>query len=124
MRSRSLPASGANSEKTNCDVGFYEVYCAGEAKLSNRLVPLSELLIRISRFGIAARGVIIVVIGFSLTRAAIRHDPSAARGTSGAFHQIGASSFGRLLLIIVGVGFATYGVYAFINARYRRIQVT
>jgi len=102
----------------------YQMYKAAEAKLSDQLHVPYRVLIGISRFGIGARAVIFAVIGFSLTRAAIRYDPSAAHGTSGALNEIAARPFGVWLLIVIGVGLVAYGVYAFINARYRRIEAT
>ena len=81
-----------------------------------------DVLIAISRLGIAARAVILGVIGGSLIRAAILYNPNAARGTSGAQRQIAAMPFGGWMLMIIGAGLIAYGVYAFINARYRRIK--
>jgi hypothetical protein len=104
--------------------GVYEIYCAAVGKLGDQLHVPNKLLIGISRFGIAARAVILGVIGFSLTRAAIRYDSSAARGTSGALNNIAARPFGVWLLIVVGFGLVAYGIFAFVNARYRRIALT
>jgi hypothetical protein len=72
--------------------GVYELCGAAQAKLSIQRVVLSKLLTRISQFGIAARAVIIVVIGFSLTHAAIRYAPPGATGfTHSLTPDIGAS---------------------------------
>ncbi|HEX6098922.1 MAG TPA: DUF1206 domain-containing protein [Thermoanaerobaculia bacterium] len=102
--------------------GAYQLYAAWDAKLSKRL-SLGEMddrvrrkVVGISRFGIGARGLVFIVIGGSLVVAAVKHNPNAARGTSGAL-----ASLPEPLLVVVGIGLAAYGVYALVNARYRRI---
>ena len=102
--------------------GAYQLYAAWDAKLSKRL-SLGEMdgrvrrkVVAISRFGIGARGLVFFVIGGSLVVAAMKHNPDAARGTAGAL-----ASLPDPVLAVVGVGLAAYGVYALVNARYRRI---
>lgn len=102
--------------------GAYQLYAAWDAKLSKR-IHLGEMdarvrrkVIAVSRFGIGARGVVFFIIGGSLVMAALRHNPNAARGTSGALRQLPDP-----LLVMVGVGLAAYGIYAWVNARYRSI---
>ena len=103
--------------------GAYQLYAAWDAKLSKR-IHLGEMkdsvrrkVVAVSRFGIGARGIVFFVIGGSLVLAALRHNPNAARGTSGALQQLPDP-----LLVAVGVGLAAYGIYAWVNARYRSIK--
>ncbi|MFL6246801.1 MAG: DUF1206 domain-containing protein [Thermoanaerobaculia bacterium] len=103
--------------------GAYQLYAAWDAKLSKR-ISLGEIdsavrgkVIAISRFGIGARGVVFFVIGGSLVIAALRHNPGAAHGTTGALQELP-----QPLLVLVGFGLAAYGVYALVNAKYRRIK--
>jgi hypothetical protein len=105
--------------------GAYQLYAAWDAKLSKRL-SLGEIdnrvrrkVVTISRFGIGARGVVFFVIGGSLVMAAVKHNAQAAHSTSGAL-----ASMPPLMLGFVGIGLAAYGVYALVNARYRRITTT
>jgi hypothetical protein len=102
--------------------GAYQLYAAWDAKLSKRL-SLGQMddrvrrnVVAVSRFGIGARGVVFFVIGGSLVIAGFKHNPNAAHGTSGALQAMPP-----LLLGFVGLGLAAYGVYALVNARYRRI---
>lgn len=102
--------------------GAYQLYAAWDAKLSKR-ISLGEIdgrvrrkVIAVSRFGIGARGLVFFVIGGSLVMAALKNNPAAARGTSGALRALPEP-----LLVVVGIGLAAYGVYALVNARYRRI---
>jgi hypothetical protein len=80
-------------------------------------------VIAVSRFGLAARGVVFLVIGGSIAFAAWQHDPSEARGTSGALRRL-AEGGGGWLLVTIGVGLIAYGAYALTNARYRIISAT
>jgi hypothetical protein len=102
--------------------GAYQLYKAWDAKLSKRL-SIGEIddrvrrkVVAISRFGIGARGIVFFVIGGSLVVAAMKHNPSAARTTSGAL-----SVMPDPLLTVVAFGLIAYGVYALVNARYRRM---
>jgi hypothetical protein len=102
--------------------GAYQLYAAWDSKLSKR-ISLGEIdarvrrkVIAISRFGIGARGLVFFIIGGSLVMAAVKHNPSQARGTSGALQALPDP-----VLALVGIGLAAYGVYALVNARYRRI---
>jgi hypothetical protein len=103
--------------------GAYQLWAAWDAKLSKRL-SLGQMddrvrrkVVAISRFGIGARGVVFFVIGGSLVIAGLKHNPNAAHGTSGAL-----AAMPPLLLGFVGIGLIAYGVYALVNARYRRIS--
>jgi hypothetical protein len=103
--------------------GAYQLYAAWDAKLSKRLSlgriddRVLKEVVAISRFGIGARGAVFLVVGGSIVLAGIRHNPSAAHGTTGAMQQLPLP-----LLLLVGLGLASYGVYALVNARYRRIK--
>lgn len=102
--------------------GVYQLYAAWDAKLSKR-ISLGEMsararrnVVAISRFGIGARGLVFLVIGGSLIRAAWKHSAAAVHGTSGALRVLPTP-----LLIPIGAGLIAYGIYALVNARYRRI---
>jgi len=103
--------------------GGYQLWCAWDAKLSKR-IHLGEMdrrvrskVIAISRFGIGARGIVFLVAGGTIVRAGWKHDPNAAHGTSGSIAMLP-----KPMLLVVGVGLIAYGVYAFVNARYRDIR--
>lgn len=104
----------------------YQIARAFKKRLSRRLPPsrIDRRIVRICRFGIAARGVVFLVVGGSLVGAALAHDAASARGTAGAMSMLGAQPFGRFLLMTAAIGLLAYGVYGFINARYRRINAT
>ncbi len=102
--------------------GAYQLYAAWDAKLSKR-ISLGEMdprvrgkVIAVSRFGIGARGIVFLMIGGSLVLAALRHHAATAHGTAGALRELPPP-----LLIMAGFGLAAYGVFALVNAKYRRI---
>jgi Domain of Unknown Function (DUF1206) len=101
-----------------------QFYRAIGGKLSKRIRTRSipPWLLAVSRFGLGARAVILGIIGGSLIQAAWRYSAAQAEGTSGAMRTIAIQPFGTWLLTLAGLGFASYGVYAFVNARYRQIS--
>lgn len=108
--------------------GLYQLSAAVRSKLSKQLrlgslrPEIRSKVVAISRFGVGSRGIVFAIIGVSILNAAIRQNPDAARGTTGALKQLAAQPFGSVLLAIIGIGLAAYGVYAFTNARYRVIR--
>ena len=108
--------------------GIIQLVNAFKSKLSRRL-HLGQLdphtcrvIIAISRFGIAARGVVFGVIGIFLALAAYHHDPSEARGIAGALETLQRQPYGPWLLGTVAIGVIAYGVHQFVTARYRQIS--
>jgi hypothetical protein len=90
----------------------------------HRLPPdRHRLVLRISRFGIAARGVVFGIIGIHLIRAALRHTATEARDAGGALRALEQQPLGPWLLAIVALGLFSYGIYEFLRARYRVIHV-
>jgi hypothetical protein len=72
--------------------------------------------------GHGARGVVLTLIGLFLVRAAVRFDPQAAVGVDGALHQLAAEPFGRSALAVVALGLGCYGLYSFVEARWRDVM--
>ena len=76
----------------------------------------------LSRFGVGARGVIIVVLGTFLVRAAMQHDASEAAGTRESVLELANSASGSWILAAIGLGFLGYAVDQAIHAWCRRIR--
>ncbi len=107
--------------------GLYQLYRAYAPKLGRQL-DLSQLsrqthawVVGVSRFGIAARGIIFCLIGFFLGRAAARHDAGHVGGIRESLAML--EGIGRWPFAAVALGLIAYGVYELVNARYRRIRV-
>lgn len=74
------------------------------------------------RFGIGSLGAIFLVMSIFLIEAAIHHDPHKAQGLAGALATLAAQPFGPLLLGLIALGLVAYGVFGWVEARYRRIH--
>ena len=77
---------------------------------------------RICRFGVGARGLIIVTLGVFLVRAAIQHNPREAAGTRESLVELVGVVDGPWLLALMAAGLLGYAVDQAVHARYRRIR--
>lgn len=106
--------------------GAYQVYRGAAAKLGEQLntgaasAETGRWVIGVSRFGIAARGLVFMAIGLLFGRAAMQHDPNEAGGIAEALDAL--TALGRGPFAAIAVGLMAYGGYQFVNARYRKIQ--
>lgn len=82
-----------------------------------------QLVLRVARVGVAARGVVFPLIGSSLVAAALAADPSRAHGFGTALNDIASQAFGRVLLGVVAAGLVAYGAHMFFMARYAHFEI-
>jgi len=73
--------------------------------------------------GHLARGVVFTLIGIFITKAAIEYDPKEAIGLDGALQKLANASYGPFLLAITAAGLICYGLFCFVDARYRDVSV-
>ncbi len=78
--------------------------------------------IRLGRFGMFARGVTFLVIGWFLVQAGLNHDAGQVQGFGGAFVFLLGQPFGRVLLTIIAVGFVALGLHSFACARWIKLM--
>lgn len=83
---------------------------------------VATIVRRICRFGVGARGLVIVTLGVFLVRAAIQHDPSEAAGARESLVELVGVVEGRWLLALMAVGLLAYALDQAVHARYRRIR--
>jgi len=83
---------------------------------------VGEAVRKICRFGVAARGLIIVTLGVFLVRAAWQHDPREAAGTRESLIELVGVVEGRWLLALMAAGLMAYAVDQAVHAKYRRIR--
>jgi hypothetical protein len=76
----------------------------------------------ISIYGLVARGVVFGIIGVLFLYAAFNVDPEQAGGMAEAMAWLRELPFGGIIYVVVAVGLAAFGIYNFVEARYRRIQ--
>ena len=104
--------------------GVYHVY-KGVTKRFLKEIDTSDaspaalrLVTRLGQVGFPGKGVALAGVGALLVYAAITFDPSKARGLDGAMRTILDLHFGQILLTLVALGIAAFGVYLFVRARY------
>lgn len=71
--------------------------------------------------GYVAKGVAYSIAGVLLISAAVTYDASKSRGLDAALHALARQPWGDTLLIVVAVGIAAFGVFGFVQARYRKV---
>lgn len=103
---------------------FYRAYSANFRR-SLVLDELSEksrgVVLFMGRLGYAAQGTVFCIVGLFLISAALRHNPGDAKGLDSALQVLLQQPFGPFLLALVALGLVAYGLYSFVEARYRRI---
>ena len=72
-------------------------------------------------FGHVARGVVFLLVGYGLIRAAADYDPRKATGLDGALGDLGRAPYGPELLGLAAAGLIAFAVYSAADARYRKI---
>jgi hypothetical protein len=109
--------------------GLWQCYKAFTAKFRKKWKrhEMSEraraLATRAGQVGLVARGVVFGIIGIFLIQAALRARPEEARGLSGALHALEQQPYGPYVLGAVALGLVAYGLYMFVEARYRRMRI-
>lgn len=79
----------------------------------------SKVLGAIGEFG---RGIGIGLVGFFMLRAAITYDVNEATGLDGALRRLATSSWGVVVVFVVGIGFAAYGIFCLATFTRRRLE--
>jgi hypothetical protein len=100
----------------------YRATFARDLKSAEMSATARDIAVKLGRFGMFARGVIFLVIGWFVVQAGIHHDPAQTQGFSGAFVFLLAQPFGRILLGVVALGFVALGLHSFACARWIRLM--
>jgi hypothetical protein len=105
-------------------VGLFQFYRAIAAPYEDhwdhdRMTRLSRFFGRwLARFGVAGRGFAFLAMAYFIVRAGFMESPEEARDMGETFTELAGEP---VLLAVIGVGFAAYGLHCFLNARYRTI---
>ena len=83
--------------------------------------PADRVLTPIGMTGYIAKGTVLAGAGLLVIVATLRADPAKAAGIDAAVKTLGQAPFGKFLLILAAVGFAAYGAYCFVLARFARM---
>ena len=90
--------------------------------LDRQAAGARKWILGVGRVGQAARGVVFVVIGCYAFFAGWHTDPDEAKGLGEALRAIERAPHGPYLLAAVAAGLIAYGLFQFVEARYRRIR--
>ena len=108
-------------------VAIHQLWCAWRSELDEQL-DLSSLrpsttrwVVRLSRFGIAARAIVGAIAGGFLLLAAIDSNAGQAKGFGESLATVRQAPFGGVLFAVVALGLLAFAVYELVEARYRRI---
>jgi hypothetical protein len=107
-------------------VGVGLTYYGAKRKLEDKLMTdqMSQrtrtLARRLGQFGYLAKGIAFAIVGVLLLDAALTNNPAKSRGLDAALHTLLRPPYDAILLISVGIGFA-FGMYCFIQSRYRKV---
>ena len=76
---------------------------------------------QLGQIGYITKGLALGVVGGLLSYAALTFERQKAPGLDGALQTILEQPFGRFLLTAVALGFASFGLFAVLESRYRRM---
>lgn len=82
-----------------------------------------RILSPICSFGLGARGVVFLLIGFLLGVAAVEVSPNQPVGVDHALGWLQQQPYGGGILAVVGLGLLAFGLYSLIEAVWRRIDM-
>jgi hypothetical protein len=107
--------------------GIVEIRDASKGRLEPDLdaatlrTGAGEWALQLARIGVIARGLVLVLLGVGVIRAAIAHRPSEAGGIDSSLVILSSMPQGALLLGATAAGLFAYGVYQLLHARYARL---
>lgn len=103
-------------------IGGYHVYKGLSTKFEDDLkIPGGPVVTPLGIAGYAAKGAVLAGAGILLVVATVTADPAKGAGLDAAVKSLGHAPFGKFLLIAAAVGFAAYGAFCFVLARFARM---
>ncbi len=105
--------------------GLWQFHHASKAKFMKKYAQsrmsagARRIAKAIGRFGLSARGFVMCIIGAFFIGAARSTDPDDAKGLPEALEVLASQPFGTVLLLVVAIGLAAYGLYCLSFAWYR-----
>lgn len=77
---------------------------------------------RVGKVGYVARGIAFLPAGLFTISAGMHARSAEAKGMGEALETLGSQPFGDLVLACISLGLIAFGLFAFVEARYRRIR--
>jgi hypothetical protein len=80
-----------------------------------------KLARRLGVAGYSAKGVAYGIAGLLFVVAAVTYDPEKARGLDAALTELRDQPYGQILLTLIALGIAAFGVFCFVQSKYRKV---
>jgi Domain of Unknown Function (DUF1206) len=103
-------------------VAAYQAPFARDLKSAEMTDKERSAVVGLGRFGMAARGVTFLVIGWFLIQAGVQRDPGQAQGFGGAFLFLLKQPYGHILVGVVAAGYVALGLHSLGCARWMRLM--
>jgi hypothetical protein len=97
--------------------GLFEKYRKHVSKL-NLQSKAAGVLLRFGKIGYVARGLVWIILGWLLLKAAVHSNSREAGNTGKAFQFLENTNYGSYLLGALGVGLLCYGFFNVVRSRY------
>ena len=108
-------------------VGIYFVVKGVRANFHDELEPRGvgpislESVVVFGRVGWVGRGVVMVLVGWFVTRAAVRFRPSDAHGLDGSLREVTELAIGPFIVGFAALALVAYGLFCVISAPRQRL---
>jgi hypothetical protein len=79
-------------------------------------------VVRLGQVGYIARGAVVAGIGVAAVDAAVTYKAARAEGVDGVLRSFASTDFGPWLLVIVALGLIAFGIFSFLEAKWRRTR--
>jgi hypothetical protein len=93
-----------------------ELSLGGASEAERKAITVSGVV------GWFGRGVVTVLVGFFVTKAAIEADTDDARGFDRALREVATSDLGTLAVATAAAGLVVYGVFCFVSMRHQELR--
>jgi len=100
-------------------IGLWQLYSGISRRFEKKWRGHSEAGAVAGVIGHVARFVVFTLIGAFAIRAAIDYDPQQSIGLDGALQKLAHATYGSYLLGLTAAGLIAYGLFCFVDARYR-----
>lgn len=84
--------------------------------------PAGRAVVLLGQVGYSARGVALGAVGVLFVVAAVTTDPQKADGLDGALRAFADLPFGKVVLVVIGLGWVAAGVYTALRAKLARLD--
>jgi hypothetical protein len=108
-------------------VGIYFVVKGVRASFRDELEPTGvgpvshESIVTLGRVGWVGRGIVVGLVGWFLTSAAVQYRPKEAQGLDGSLREVTESTIGPAVVGFVAIALVLYGLFCVISAPRQRL---